>query len=89
MLGLEFEEHNKADFDYKTTIGAVFSVARRAKEIFDSSETNEKRAFLNYLLQNPTVEQKNLVFTVRSPFNLVLELTSSPLRGDYRESNPN
>lgn len=89
MLGLEFEEHNKADFDYKTTIGIVFSVARRAKEIFVGSETNEKRAFLNYLLQNPTVNQKNLVFTVRSPFNLVLELSSSPLRGGYRESNPN
>lgn len=56
----------------------MFSVARRAKTIFESSELHEKRAFLNYLLQNPTVNAEKLEFTMRSPFNLVLELASSP-----------
>jgi hypothetical protein len=78
LLNIELEEHTKADYDYQTTVASVLSVARRAKSIFESSEAHEKRAFLNYLLQNPTVNGKKLEFTMRSPFNLVLELASSP-----------
>lgn len=79
LLNIELEEHTKADYDYQTTIATVLSVARRAKTIFEnSSEPAQKRAFLNYLLQNPTVSGKNLRFTIASPFNLVLELADSP-----------
>jgi len=38
-----------------------------------------KRAFLNSLLQNPTVKGKKLYFSIASPFNLVLELADSPI----------
>jgi len=48
------------------------------KEIFISSEPLEKRAFLNFLLQNPTVSAKKLEFTLRKPFNLLLELSHRP-----------
>jgi len=75
-LNLEIEEHTKADFDYQTTVASVLNVARRAKEIFESSETHEKRAFLGYLLQNPKVTGKKLEFDLKPPFNLVLELAS-------------
>jgi site-specific DNA recombinase len=89
LLNLELEEHNRGNFEYQTTMATVCSVARRAKEIFESSEPNEKRVFLNYLLQNPTVQEKNLEFTIRSPFNLILDWTDSPSRGAHRESNSN
>jgi hypothetical protein len=74
LLNIELEEHTKADYDYQTTVASILSVARRAKDIFESSEVIEKRQFLNYLLQNPVVNGKNLEFTMRSPYNLVLEL---------------
>ena len=73
------EEHTNADYEYQTTVSTVISVARRAKEIFEnSSEPNEKRAFLRMLLQNPVVKEKKLCFAIASPFNLVLELADSP-----------
>ncbi len=78
LLNIELEEHTKADYDYQTTVATVFSIARRAKQIFESSEPSEKRALLNYLLQNPTVNEKKLYFTIASPFNLVLELADCP-----------
>ena len=78
LLNIELEEHTKADYDYQTTVASVISIARRAKSIFESSEPHEKRAFLNYLLQNPTINEKNLEFTMRSPFNLVLNLADNP-----------
>ena len=79
VLEIEMSEHQKADYDYQTTVATVLSVARRAKTVFDnSSEPARKRAFLNYILQNPTVNGKKLDFTLASPFNLVLELADSP-----------
>ena len=84
VLEIELSEHSKADYDYQTTVATVISVARRAKPIFEnSSEPSEKRAFLSYLLQNPTVDGKKLAFTLASPFNLVLDLADNPnwLRG--------
>ena len=84
LLEIELSEHKEADYEYQTTIATVISVARRAKDIFENcSEPMQKRAFLNFILQNPVVEDKKLVFTMVSPFNLVLELADSPtlLRG--------
>ena len=79
LLELEMAEHQKADFEYQTTVATVLSVARRARRIFEqSSDTAGKRAFLSYILQNPTVNGKKLDFTVATPFNLVLELADSP-----------
>ncbi len=77
-LNLEAEEHTKADHDYKLTVSRVFSISRRAGSIFQRSEPHEKRMLLNYLLQNPTVNGKTLGFTLRSPFNTVLELANCP-----------
>ena len=78
-LEIELSEHTKVDYDYQTTVATVLSVARRAKTIFEnSSDVAGKRAFLSYLLQNPTINKRTLDFTLRSPFNLVLELASSP-----------
>lgn len=77
-LEIEMSEHQKANFDYKTTVATVISVARRAKEIFEaSSEVSGKRTFLNYLLQNPVVSGKILTFELKSPFNLVLNLADA------------
>lgn len=74
LRSTELDEHYRADTDYKTTIGLVFSVAQRAEQIFLSSEPDEKRQFLNFLLQNPVVNRKNLYYTMKSPFNLLLNL---------------
>jgi len=79
VFEIEMSEHSKADYEYQNTVATVISVARKAKTIFDnSSELARKRQFLNYLLQNPTVNEKKLCFTIASPFNLVLELASTP-----------
>jgi len=77
-------EHQKANYNYQTTVASVLSVARRAKTIFEnSSDIEGKRAFLSYLLQNPTVNEKKLCFTIASPFNLVLELADNPVLAQH------
>ena len=78
-LDIEMSEHRKADYDYQTTVATVLSVARKAKTIFEkSSDIKGKRTFIHYLLQNPTVKDRKLCYTIASPFNLVMELAESP-----------
>ena len=49
----------------------------------------EKRAILGFILQNPTVSGKKLEFTMRKPFDAVLELATCPtgLGGGTRTHN--
>ncbi len=89
ILEIELSEHSKADYDYQTTVATVISVSRRAKTIFEnSSEVAGKRAFLNYILQNPIVNGKELHFELKSPFNLVMELAKGAIP-TYAEMAPN
>ncbi len=70
---------NEADDDYFINAERVLSLASRAKEIFESSEVEEKRQFLAFLLQNATADGKNLVFTLRSSFQELLSLNDHPI----------
>ena len=48
------------------------------QEVFESSEPLEQRAILGFLLQNPTIRGKKLDYTLRKPFDTVLELAKNP-----------
>jgi len=73
------DEYTQADENYHITVGTVFALANRAKEIFESSEPNEKRQLLNFLVQNCRLSGRKLVFDVRSPFNVIAETSHQPL----------
>lgn len=78
-IDLKIQEHTYADENYYVTVSNVFSLAKRAKELFKSSDVPEKRALLNYLLQNCTADGKKLVFSLRSPFNHILTFSKHPI----------
>ena len=87
-LGIQLEEYTKADDNYHMAVATVLRLAKRAAIIVESSEPQEKNLFLNYLLQNSTVKGKTLSYSLRSPFNAILELALNPTGGAYWESNP-
>ena len=68
----QMQDHSDADEQFYITANMTMGIAKRAKEIFVSSEVDEKRQFLTFLLQNCVLHEKKLVFTIRSPFNLLL-----------------
>lgn len=76
LLSIELEQHTQADHDYKISVGTVLSLARRAPEIFERSEPHEKRQFINFLVQNPKMRDRELVYSLRKPLDSVLELAS-------------
>lgn len=68
----EINKHNEADKDHYFTINTILSLAQRAKEIFESSETEEKRHLLNFLLQNLELRNKTLKYELKTPFNTII-----------------
>lgn len=66
----------KADTEFYITIGLLLGVGQRVYSLFESSEVNEKRAIINFLLTNCKLNGKNLNFELKTPFNRVLEANS-------------
>ncbi len=65
------QNHSDADDQFYLTANMTLNIANQAKEIFMSSEVDEKRQFLVFLLQNCVLKEKKLEFTMRSLFNLM------------------
>ena len=77
-INIQLEEYTQADENFLIAASMVFSLANRALEIFESSEVNEKRQLLNFLLQNCRLSGKNLSFELKAPFDAMLEYSHHP-----------
>ncbi len=82
-LETKMQSYTDADENYYLTANITLNLAKKAYEVFQSSEPEEEWQFLNFLLQNLKLEGKNLVFELKTPFNTVLEANkcSNLLRG--------
>jgi hypothetical protein len=72
-ITVKLQQYTKADQNYYDTASTVLNLAQKALTIFQNSEPMEKRQLLNFLLQNPQLQGKDLVFTLKAPFDTVLE----------------
>jgi len=72
-LEAEMARYTDADESFYLTANMVLNLAKRAYEIFESSEVPEKRQLLNFLLWNLQLKGKKLVFTLKTPFDTVLK----------------
>jgi len=57
----------------RITAKHLFSIIKRIKNIFESSEVDEKRQILNLVFQNFSLQDKRLLFNTKTPFKEVLE----------------
>lgn len=69
----DMKAYTKADENYYITANLVLNLAKRAGEIFRSSEIDEKRELLKLVFQNFELDGKKLLLTLREPFNLIFE----------------
>lgn len=83
----QMQAHSDADHDFYLTANKVFNLAKRAVEIFDSSETMEKRQLLNFLLQNCMLSGSKLGFELKEPFNLIAATRHQPIGLPGSDSN--
>jgi hypothetical protein len=64
--------HVDADKASLITVKTVLDLAKRAKEIYESSKVDEKRQILNFLFSNLEMKDKKLIITLREPFNRLI-----------------
>ncbi len=74
----QMTRHEKADHNFYVTANMVMNLATRAKEIFESSEMNEKRQLLDLVFQNLQLKDGSLSFSEREPFLTMLGFKNRP-----------
>lgn len=83
----EMKRHEKADQNFYVTANMVLNLAARVREIFESSEVDEKRELLNLVFQNLQLEGKKVLAQVCEPFNMMMDYKSCPTNWRWRDSN--
>ena len=80
-----------AEDNYYHTVKYILEITSKAREIFESSEVDEKRQLIKLLLQNLRLSGKNIVYDVQKPFDMILKagdgLLWCPLANAFRTGN--
>jgi hypothetical protein len=61
--------HADADKASLITVKTALDLAKRAKEIYESSKVDEKRQILNFLFSNLEMNDKKTIVILNEPFN--------------------
>jgi hypothetical protein len=75
-IGLLIEQHQKGDGAFRTTLESLISLASRAGELFERSKTEQKRQLIDFVFSNLRLKGKQLEFSLRSPFDLMVKRES-------------
>lgn len=82
------EKLDQADKEYYITTAHLVELGSRSSDIFSRSKPHEKRALLNFVLSNRTLDNKKVRYTVKFPFSEVLKHAPSsnwlPLLNAFR-----
>ena len=87
-LNEEMQRYTNADENYYITANTVLNLAKKAHEIFQNSEVEEKRQLLNFLLQNLQLKGEKLMFKMKTPFDTVLQSSKCSTVLPGWDSNP-
>lgn len=72
----QLERHHSGNEQFKIALSSLISLASNIVELFDRSNTDEKRQLIGYMFSNLELEDSKLRYTLRKPFNLFADLAS-------------
>ncbi len=70
------ERHHSGDEQFRIAVSTMILLASKAAEIFDRSETEEKRQLIGYVFSNLELKGSTLSYSLKKPFNLLVDLAS-------------
>ncbi|MBS4168356.1 hypothetical protein PARA125_000991 [Parachlamydia sp. AcF125] len=79
--------HAVAGQNFYITANMVMNLAAPAREIFESSEVEEKRELVNLMFQNLKLERKKMLTDIREPFSKMIGYKDHPTNWRWRELN--
>ena len=71
-LRQQLAKHQEADDDFYVSLNLLLELVQNAASLFKKAETEQKRKLLNLLCWNLQIQDGNLIFSMRSPFDLFL-----------------
>jgi len=83
----EMKRHEVADQNFHVTANMVLKLAARARELFESSEVEEKRGLLNLVFQNLQLRDLSLSVQVHKPFKMMMDFKDCPTNWGRLDSN--
>ena len=78
----------KADQNFKITVNTVLSIASKAFELFESSKIEQKRKLINFVFSNLELKGATLRYSLKKPFDLMVDCTTYNDWLRRRDSNP-
>ncbi len=66
-----------ANHEFAVTINYLLELANRSYELFKSSDIDVKRKIINLVFSNLTLDEKKLEFSMRKPFDKLLNVPSN------------
>jgi hypothetical protein len=81
------QRHVKADEHFYIAANTVLRLASKAKDLFESSEVEEKRQLLNFVFQNLILDGKKLAHTLRELFSMIMNMKTCPNGWEQLDSN--
>ncbi|MCP3660105.1 MAG: recombinase family protein [Bacteroidetes bacterium] len=72
-LSIKLLAHQKSDTNYFKTADIILKLASKAKYLFGQQNVEEKKKLVKLLLSNSTYNGKNLLFSMRKPFDSIVE----------------
>ncbi len=73
---MRIEQHQKGEGEFRATLESLISVTSRAAEIFERSKIEQKRQLIAFVFSNLKLKGKKLDFSLRSPFDLMVNRRS-------------
>ncbi len=70
---------DKADKQFYITIGYLLELFKNAKTLYAGANTDEKRKILKLLLSNIELDGKNIIFTLKKPFDTLVSISNGSL----------
>lgn len=86
-LTAQLKDHLKADKDFLISVSRIMELANRAPELYQSSEVEEKRQLVNFLLSNLRLKGKKLLYDYKKPFNAMAFCSKAHLWQGLEESD--
>lgn len=68
-------------------MNTVFSIASMAYELFESSNIEQKRKLINYVFSNLELEGVTLRYSLRKPFDLMVDCSTRSEWLGHKDSN--
>lgn len=72
----QLERHHTGNERFKIALSSLIELASKALDLFERSNTDEKRQLIGYMFSNLELEGAKLRYTLRKPFDLFVDLAS-------------